>query len=156
MFQSIIMAGSVNKVILIGNVGKDPEIHRLQNGSLKATFSMATSETYTDKETGDKKEITEWHDIVLWRRLAEITEKYVRKGYKVYVEGKLKKRTYQDKEGNTRYAIDIVADEMNILSKPENSTHQTPQAPYSSEGTPPPLPPLAGDSTNDEGEVLPF
>jgi len=149
------MAGSVNKVILIGNVGKDPEVHRLQNGSLKATFSMATSETYTDKETGDRKEMTEWHDIVLWRRLAEVTEKYVKKGYKVYVEGKLKKRSYLDKEGNTRYAIDIVADEMNILSKPENSGHQN-QGPYSGEGTPPPLPPINDSSSHDEGEVLPF
>ena len=74
----------------------------------------------------------------------------------MYVEGKLKKRTYQDKEGNTRYAIDIVADEMNILSKPENITHQAPQAPYSSEGTPSPLPPMNGNSTNDQEDVLPF
>ncbi len=151
------MAGSVNKVILIGNVGKDPEIHRLQNGTLKATFSMATSETYTDKETGEKKESTDWHDIVLWRRLAEITEKYVKKGYKIYVEGKLKKRTYQDKEGNTRYALDIVADEMTILSKPDNAHTHSSQAPYSSEGTPPQLPPMNGNSTQeDPGEILPF
>jgi single-strand DNA-binding protein len=151
------MAGSVNKVILIGNVGKDPEIHRLQNGSLKATFSMATSETYTDRETGEKKEITDWHDIVLWRRLAEITEKYVKKGYKVYVEGKLKKRSYQDKEGNTRYALDIVADEMTILSKPENANGPSNHGPYSNEGTPPPLPPITGNSSNNEpDEVLPF
>ncbi|MEN9399299.1 MAG: hypothetical protein RL632_400 [Bacteroidota bacterium] len=151
------MAGSVNKVILIGNVGKDPEIHRLQNGSLKATFSMATSETYTDRETGEKKEITDWHDIVLWRRLAEITEKYVKKGYKVYVEGKLKKRSYQDKEGNTRYALDIVADEMTILSKPENVHGSSNQGPYTNEGTPPPPPPIGGNFTTDEPDsVLPF
>ena len=151
------MAGSVNKVILIGNVGKDPEVHRLQNGTVKATFSMATSETYTDKETGEKKETTDWHDIVLWRRLAEITEKYVKKGYKIYVEGKLKKRTYQDKEGNTRYALDIVADEMTILSKPDNAHSQGSQSPYSIEGTPPPLPPMI-DNSKSEGpdEVLPF
>ncbi len=151
------MAGSVNKVILIGNVGKDPEVHRLQNGTTKATFSMATSETYTDKETGEKKETTDWHDIVLWRRLAEITEKYVKKGYKIYVEGKLKKRTYQDKEGNTRYALDIVADEMTILSKPDNAHSQGSQSPYSNEGTPPPLPPMS-DNSQSEGpdEVLPF
>jgi single-strand DNA-binding protein len=151
------MAGSINKVILIGNVGKDPEIYRLQNGSIKATFSMATSETYTDKETGERKEITDWHDIVLWRRLAEITEKYVRKGYKVYVEGKLKKRSYQDKEGNTRYAIDIVADEMTILSKPENSSSSTPQSPYSSEGLPAQPSPLDDQlDANNPDEILPF
>ncbi len=156
-FKANLMAGSVNKVILIGNVGKDPEVHRLQNGTVKATFSMATSETYTDKETGEKKEITDWHDIVLWRRLAEITEKYVKKGFKIYVEGKLKKRSYQDKEGNTRYALDIVADEMTILSKPENTHSQANQAPYSTEGTPPALPPMS-DNSQSEGpdEVLPF
>ena len=79
------MAGTVNKVILVGNLGKDPEVRRLENGSMVATFSIATSEVYTDRETGDKKEITDWHDIVVWRGLAEVTEKYVRKGYKVYI-----------------------------------------------------------------------
>ncbi len=87
------MAGTVNKVILIGNLGKDPEIRRLENGSMVATFSIATSDTYTDKTTGEKKEITDWHDIVVWRGLAEIAEKYLKKGYKVYIEGKLKKRS---------------------------------------------------------------
>jgi single-strand DNA-binding protein len=150
------MAGSVNKVILIGNVGKDPEVYRLQNGSMKATFSIATSETFTDKETGEKKEITDWHDIVLWRRLAEITEKYVKKGYKVYVEGKLKKRSYQDKEGNTRFAIDIVADEMTILSKPENTGMSHVSSSYSPEGTPPTPPPISNLGDNNADEVLPF
>ena len=86
------MNGSVNKVILIGNLGKDPEIRRLENGAVIATFSLATSEVFTDKSTGEKKEITDWHDIVLWRGLAEVAEKYIRKGAKIYVEGKLKKR----------------------------------------------------------------
>ena len=97
------MSGSVNKVILIGNLGKDPEIRRLENGVVLANFSIATSESFTDKQTGEKKEITDWHDIVLWRGLAEVAEKYLRKGSKIYVEGKLKKRSWQDKEGNTRY-----------------------------------------------------
>ena len=85
------MNGTVNKVILIGNLGKDPEIRRLENGAVVATFSIATSESFTDKNSGEKKEITDWHDIVLWRGLAEIAEKYIRKGTKIYVEGKLKK-----------------------------------------------------------------
>ena len=85
------MNGTVNKVILIGNLGKDPEIRRLENGAVVATFSIATSESFTDKNSGEKKEITDWHDIVLWRGLAEITEKYIRKGTKIYIEGKLKK-----------------------------------------------------------------
>ena len=93
---------SVNKVILIGNVGKDPEVRYLENGSVVANFPMATSEIYTDKNTGKKIENTDWHDIVMWRGLAELTEKYVKKGHKIYVEGKLKKRSWQDKENNTR------------------------------------------------------
>ena len=92
------MNGTVNKVILIGNLGKDPEIRRLENGAVVASFSIATSESFTDKNSGEKKEITDWHDIVLWRGLAEIAEKYIRKGTKIYVEGKLKKRSWQDKE----------------------------------------------------------
>ena len=79
------MNGTVNKVILIGNLGKDPEIRRLENGAVVASFSIATSESFTDKNSGEKKEITDWHDIVLWRGLAEIAEKYIRKGTKSYV-----------------------------------------------------------------------
>ena len=131
------MAGSVNKVILIGNLGKDPEVRRLENGSMVDTFSIATSEVYTDKVSGEKKEITDWHDVVVWRRLAEITEKYVKKGYKVYVEGRLKKRSWQDKEGITRYTTEVIADTMNILSRPEGSERPiTSNAPYSQEGIP--------------------
>lgn len=127
------MNGSVNKVILIGNLGKDPEIRRLENGAVIATFSLATSEVFTDKSTGEKKEITDWHDIVLWRGLAEIAEKYIRKGAKIYVEGKLKKRSWQDKEGNMRYVTEVVGDDLTILSRPdvEKSQHS-----YSSEGKP--------------------
>lgn len=132
------MAGTVNKVILIGNLGKDPEVRRLENGTMVATFSIATSEVYTDKTTGVKKEITDWHDIVVWRGLAEVTEKYVKKGYKVYIEGKLKKRSWQDKEGNTRYTTEVIADEMNILSRPEGGERATSQfTTYSTVGTPP-------------------
>lgn len=131
------MAGSVNKVILIGNLGRDPEVRRLENGSMVATFSIATSEVYTDRTTGEKKEITDWHDIVVWRGLAEIAEKYVKKGYKVYIEGRLKKRSWQDKEGITRYTTEIIADSMNILSRPEGSERAiAPTPPYSSAGTP--------------------
>ena len=86
------MSGSINKVILIGNLGKDPEIRRLENGAVLASFSLATSESYTDKQSGEKKEVTDWHDVVLWRGLAEVAEKYLHKGTKIYVEGKLKKK----------------------------------------------------------------
>lgn len=123
------MAGSVNKVILIGNIGQDPEVRHLENGSIVANFSIATSEIYTDKNTGEKKENTEWHDIVAWRGIAEVVEKYVKKGYKVYVEGKLRKRNWQDKEGVTRYAVEIFADQLSILSRPEHG-EKKPNASY--------------------------
>lgn len=114
------MSGSVNKVILIGNLGKDPEIRHFENGGVLASFPIATSESYTDRQTGEKKENTDWHDIVLWRGLAEVAEKYLHKGTKIYVEGKLKKRSYQDREGNTRYVTEVVGEEMTILSRPDN------------------------------------
>ena len=128
------MNGTVNKVILIGNLGKDPEIRRLENGAVVASFPIATSESFTDKNSGEKKEITDWHDIVLWRGLAEIAEKYIRKGTKIYVEGKLKKRSWQDKEGNTKYNTEVIGEELTILSRLEISDKTA--APYNSSGTP--------------------
>jgi single-strand DNA-binding protein len=107
----------VNKVILIGNLGADPEVRHLQNGAAVANFRIATSETYKDRQTGEKREQTEWHSIVAWRGLAEIVEKYLRKGSKVYVEGKLRTRQWQDKDGNTRYTTEIHADEMSMLDR---------------------------------------
>ena len=150
------MAGSVNKVILIGNLGKDPEVRHLENGAVVANFSIATSEVYTDKSTGEKKEITDWHDIVVWRGLAEVAEKYLKKGYKVYIEGKIKKRSWQDKENITRYTTEIVADELNILSRPEGA-EKLPgnNTSYSPEGTPS-APLKISDLTKEETDDLPF
>jgi single-strand DNA-binding protein len=105
----------VNKVILIGRLGKDPEVRNLDNGAVVANFSIATSESYKDRTTGEKKEITEWHNIVLWRGLAEIAQKYLRKGDMVYIEGKLRTRSWE-KDGVTRYTTEIVADNMTMLS----------------------------------------
>jgi single-strand DNA-binding protein len=110
------MAG-VNKVILIGNLGADPEVRHLQNGATVANFRIATSETYRDKTSGEKREQTEWHNVVAWRALGEIAEKYLRKGNKVYVEGKLRTRQWQDKDGNTRYTTEIHADDMTMLDR---------------------------------------
>ena len=116
------MAGSVNKVILIGNVGKDPEVRYLENGSVVANFPIATSEVYKDKNTGKKIENTDWHDVVMWRGLAELAEKYVKKGHKIYIEGKLRTRSWQDQEGNNRYTTEVIADNLTMLGKaPENS-----------------------------------
>lgn len=125
------MNGSVNKVILIGNLGRDPEIKKLENGATLASFSMATSESYTDKVSGKKIENTDWHDVVLWRGLAELAEKFLKKGTKIYVEGRLKKRSWQDREGNTRYNVEVIGDEMTILSKPDTDTK--PKEPYTVE-----------------------
>jgi single-strand DNA-binding protein len=105
----------VNKVILVGRLGKDPEVRNLENGATVANFTVATSESYKDKTTGEKKEITEWHNIVLWRGLAEISQKYLHKGDMVYIEGKLRTRSWE-KEGVTRYTTEVVADNMTMLS----------------------------------------
>lgn len=148
------MAGSVNKVILIGNLGKDPEVRHLENGATVANFPLATSETYTDRNTGQRVENTDWHDIVVWRGLAEVVEKYVKKGTKIYVEGKLKKRSWQDKEGNTRYTTEVVADELTILSRPEQRSEPN-QAPYSSSGTPE-APSRVDDIIDNDQDDLPF
>jgi single-strand DNA-binding protein len=116
------MAGSVNKVILIGNLGKDPEVRHLENGASVANFSLATSETYKDRTSGERKTITDWHNIVLWRGLAEIAEKYLKKGSKIYIEGKLRTRSYEDQNGQTRYVTEVVGDELTMLDKaPENA-----------------------------------
>ena len=105
----------VNKVILVGRLGKDPEVRNLENGATVANFTMATSETYKDRTTGERKEITEWHNIVLWRGLAEVAQKYLHKGDMVYVEGKLRTRSWE-KEGVTRYTTEIIGDNMTMLS----------------------------------------
>jgi single-strand DNA-binding protein len=143
------MNGSVNKVILIGNLGKDPEVRRLENGAMVATFPLATSEVYIDKQTGEKREVTDWHDIVLWRGLAEIAEKYVRKGSKIYVEGKLKKRSWTDKEGNQRFNVEVVGEDFTILSKLE-ANEQKP--PYTNENRGTNLSPISGlkEESDDE------
>lgn len=111
---------SVNKVILVGNVGKDPEVRYLEKGVAVAKFPLATSETYKGKD-GEKVTTTEWHNIVLWRGLAETVEKFVKKGSQLYIEGKIRTRSYDDKDGNKRYVTEIVADLMQMLGKKSDS-----------------------------------
>ena len=149
------MAGSVNKVILIGNLGKDPEVRKLESGTTVANFSIATSESYTDRTSGERKENTDWHDIVVWRGLAEVVEKYVRKGMKVYIEGRLKKRSWQDKEGQTRYTTEVLADNMTILSKMEPTDKPNNMPNYSSQDTPP-MPSKIDELLSDDSNDLPF
>src|SRR5204862_7753464 len=110
----------VNKVILVGNVGKDPEVRYLENNVAVAKFSLATTESYKDRTTGNKVEQVEWHNIVMWRGLAEVAEKYVRKGNKLYIEGKLRTRTYGE-ENNKKYFTEIVADNMVMLGSKSDS-----------------------------------
>ena len=144
------MSGSVNKVILIGNLGKDPEIRRLENGVVLANFSIATSESFTDKQTGEKKEITDWHDIVLWRGLAEVAEKYLRKGTKIYVEGKLKNRQWEQ-DGIKRYSTEIQVNEMTFLSTKKNA-----ETSNNTQAIPTPNSPADNIKATEENDDLPF
>ena len=108
------MAG-INKVILVGRLGRDPEVRYTPSGATVANFSIATSDEWKDKETGQKQEKTEWHRIVAWRRLGEICGEYLRKGKQVYIEGKLQTRSWEDRDGNKRYTTEIVAQSMQML-----------------------------------------
>jgi single-strand DNA-binding protein len=109
------MARGINKVILIGNLGADPEVRYMPQGGAVANMTLATSESWTDKNTNEKKEQTEWHRVVIYQRLAEIAGEYLRKGSKVYIEGKLKTRKWTDKDGVERYTTEIVANELQML-----------------------------------------
>ena len=109
------MSKGVNKVILIGNLGQDPEVRFMPNGAAVANITIATSESWKDKNTGEKKEVTEWHRVVFYRKLAEIVGEYLKKGSKVYIEGKLKTRKWTDKNGVDRWTTEIVSDNMQML-----------------------------------------
>jgi len=116
---------ALNKVMLIGNLGKDPEVRHLDTGTVVASFSIATTERYKDRTSGELKENTEWHNIVCWRRLAETVEKYVHKGSQIFIEGKLRTRSYQDRNNPTitRYTTEIIADNIQLLGrKAENNS----------------------------------
>ncbi len=124
------MAG-VNKVILVGRLGKDPEVRYTSDGTAVTNFTMATSKEWKDKQTGEKKERAEWHKIVAWRRLGEICGEYLAKGKQVYIEGSLQTREWQDQDGKRRWTTEIVADTMQMLGSPGQA-----QAPSSFEEGP--------------------
>jgi single-strand DNA-binding protein len=109
------MARGINKVILIGNLGQDPESRTTPGGTTVTNIRIATTESWTDRASGEKKESTEWHSVVLWGRLGEIAAEYLRKGQQVYIEGRLQTRKWQDKQGNDRYTTEIVASDMQML-----------------------------------------
>ncbi len=152
------MAG-VNKVILVGNLGKDPEVRHLESGVMVANFPLATTETYRDRNSGERKQITEWHNVVLWRGLAEVSEKYLKKGNQVYVEGKLRTRSWTDQEGNTRYTTEVIADNMTMLGgRPSETSSSGPsmvrESSEVSESSDPVSPNIT--TVNDETDDLPF
>lgn len=156
---------SVNKVILIGNLGKDPEVRYLDNGVCVATLSVATTEKgYTTQSGQQVADRTEWHDIVTWRGLAQNVEKYLKKGDKVYVEGKLRKRSYEDQNGIKRTVCEVYADTMEFLTpKPNGAGAPPPAVPEEAlrqpaAPTPPPAAPVHKrvDISNDGQEDLPF
>lgn len=125
------MARGINKVILVGNVGVEPEVRYMPNGNAVTTLSIATSETWKDKNTGEKQDRTEWHRVVCFNRLGEIAGEYVRKGSKLYVEGSLRTRKWQDQQGQDRYTTEIIAADIQMLdskgsSGPSYDDHQPP------------------------------
>ena len=151
---------SVNKVILVGNVGKDPETRYLDENTAVCKFSFATSEVYRNKE-GEKITQTEWHNIVLWRGLAQVAEKYVKKGSQLYIEGRIRSRSYDDKDGNKRYITEIVGDNMQMLGRKSDSNqsndYQGQQGQQSQatekpqQQTPAATPPPSNETNTDKG-----
>ena len=133
------MARGINKVIIVGNCGQDPETRYMPSGGAVTNLSLATSETWKDKNTGDQQERTEWHRVVFFNRLAEIVEQYVKKGSKVYVEGSLRTRKWQGQDGQDRYTTEIVASEMQMLDSRggqagQGGYDQSPQPDFATSG----------------------
>ena len=151
------MAG-VNRVILIGNLGKDPEIRSLEGGVKVANFSLATTESYKGKN-GEKVDQTEWHNIVLWRGLAEVAENYLKKGNSIYIEGKIRTRDWTDKDGNKRYTTEIIADNMVMLGGRRGQSDSGNNAAYHKQEKPAPQQEPQDqnmDLTAETGDDLPF
>ena len=154
---------SVNKVILVGNVGKDPETRYLEGGTAVCSFSLATSETYRNRD-GEKITNTEWHNVVLWRGLAEVAEKYVRKGSQLYIGGRIRTRSWDDRDGNKRYTTEIVGDNMQMLGRKsdETGTQENPGVAPAVQTPSQPKETGAGNDFNDvnhgpdESDDLPF
>lgn len=151
----------INKVILLGRLGKDPEMRHTPTGVPVCTLVIATSEVYTDKTTNERKEITEWHNVVLWRRLAETAEKYLSKGREVYIEGKIRTRSWDDESGQKRYTTEVVADNMQLIGRSSESSSPSSSSssdtPYGS-GQPQSAGAASGghDQGSDSGDDLPF
>lgn len=149
------MARGINKVILVGNIGKDPETRYTAGGAAITNITLATSESWKDKQSGEKQERTEWHRVVFFNRLAEIAGEYLRKGSQVYVEGSLRTRKWQDQGGQDRYTTEIVANEMQMLGgRGGEGSGQSPQGSGFRDQTNPSAPPAAEDDFQDDD--IPF
>ena len=151
------MSGSLNKAMLIGNIGKDPEVIHFENGGKLVKFPIATGESYTKRDRGEKVEITDWHNIVMRRGLADIAEKYLRKGSKVFIEGKIRTRTYED-NGVTKYVTEIIADQMTMLggnpNQGQSGSSSQPSAQANTSQSPKVSEPETGNSPAEDD--LPF
>jgi len=150
------MARGVNKVILVGNLGKDPEVRYMPNGNAVANITLATSESWKDKQSGEQQEKTEWHRIVLFRRLGEIAGEYLKKGSQVYIEGKLQTRKWQDNAGNDRYTTEIVADEMQMLGSRGGGSAGFSAGSAPSQSASAPAPATAPAAAGDFDDDIPF
>ncbi len=148
------MARGINKVILVGNLGADPETRYMPSGSAVTNLSVATSESWKDKQSGEQKDRTEWHKVAMFNRLAEVAAEYLRKGSQVYIEGKIRTRKWQDRDGNDRWTTEIIADEMQMLGGRGGGGGGS--APMSSgqDSGPPSTPPQAGPDDFDDD--IPF
>ena len=157
---------SVNKVILVGNLGKDPETRYMPNGEQVTNITVATSESWKDKNSGEQKEATEWHRVTFYRRLAEIAGQYLKKGSQVYIEGRLQTRKWQGQDGQDRYTTEIIANEMKMLGKREGQGAPAGDGPREGgasrggqdrgQGKPAPAQPAGGGNFNDFDDDIPF
>ena len=148
---------SVNKVIIVGNLGKDPETRYAPSGDAVTNITVATTETWKDKATGEKREATEWHRVVFFGKLAEIAGQFLKKGYKVYLEGKLKTRKWQDKDGHERYTTEINADEMKMLGGKGDGQQSDPQRQQQASQRPQaPQKPASGGGFDSMDDDIPF
>ena len=145
------MARGINKVIVLGNLGADPDARYMPNGNAVTNISVATSESWKDKESGDRQERTEWHRVVFFGRLAEIVSEYLKKGSQVYVEGRLRTRKWEDKEGNDRWTTEIVANEMQMLGERISSSSNS-----SNYGAPKPSVSGSELASDDFDDDIPF
>ena len=169
---------ALNKVFLIGNVGKDPDVRHLEGGASVASFTLATTERYRERGSGETKELTEWHNIVAWRQLADLAENFIRKGSQIFVEGRIRSRSWDDQNGQKRYITEILADSIQLLGRksdasiPSGGAYVDPgapaqapapraaapaQAPSPAYPKPQPQQPIALDSLeSDDSDDLPF